>query len=441
MEKQKDLLDETSGTEQEDSKKMDSLAKDQGELADDAEGLKKDMEKFAGELDESMKEIADQLRGAAGQFSQQRAGEKMKSASSNLKKGEKKDAMEDQKAALDDLVSLFSKMTACQGGMGNMNLGRLAENLQKIAAKSLSVSFEQEELVARLYAATASRSYPSDANELVEKQLSQYKATEKIAEEMYEIAGKTLNVSPKLLQVLGDALTEMQNALFQLEQKKIPRSVQSAKRAHTFLNVATIEMLRSSKSCSEGSCGGQGTQDLLQQLLSGEQQMIQQSKELLSMHMLKEQLRQQRQAEMKRLAAAQRSLKDVGKEIQDQLNDEENMLGRMEKILEEMDEVIRDLESGTMDERTIEHEERIMSRLLDAQRSIHTRDYEKKRKSKTADDLYSSDGRILLDKESAMDLREAIRQALKLKAPGEFEDLIRLYFRALAEEHNAGGRE
>ena len=105
----------------------------------------------------------------------------MKSASEKLKKGQKNDAMGDQKAALDDLVSLFSKMSACQGGMGNMNLGRLAANLQKIAAKSLSVSFEQEELVARLYDATSSRNYPSDASELVEKQLSYYKATEKIA--------------------------------------------------------------------------------------------------------------------------------------------------------------------------------------------------------------------------------------------------------------------
>jgi hypothetical protein len=38
---------------------------------------------------------------------------------------------------------------------------------------------------------------------------------------------------------------------------------------------------------------------------------------------------------------------------------------------------------------------------------------------------------------SARELREAIRRAMQLKAPGEFEDLIKSYFRALAEEHAA----
>jgi hypothetical protein len=109
-------------------------------------------------------------------------------------------------------------------------------------------------------------------------------------------------------------------------------------------------------------------------------------------------------------------------------------LGRLDRAIEAMDEVIKDLDQGTVSERTLRLEERIISRLLDAQRSINTRDYEKTRRSQSAEDIFSKKLYLPSDQPEAKSLREAIQKAMKLKAPGEFEDLIRLYFRALAEE-------
>ena len=105
-----------------------------------------------------------------------------------------------------------------------------------------------------------------------------------------------------------------------------------------------------------------------------------------------------------------------------------------DRIIDEMEEVIRDIEGGTLDENTLQKEERILSRLLDAQRSIHSRDYEKKRTSETAAEMYSDARGVPESRPQSQMLREEIRRAMALKAPGEFEDLIRLYFRALAEE-------
>jgi hypothetical protein len=102
-----------------------------------------------------------------------------------------------------------------------------------------------------------------------------------------------------------------------------------------------------------------------------------------------------------------------------------------------MDEVIKDLESGDLSARTRQKEERILSRLLDAERSVHTRDYEKDRMSRTAGDVFSKPGAATSVQPASQLLREEIRRAMALKAPGEFEDLIRLYFRALAEETSA----
>jgi hypothetical protein len=99
-----------------------------------------------------------------------------------------------------------------------------------------------------------------------------------------------------------------------------------------------------------------------------------------------------------------------------------------------MEAVTRSLEDGALDENVVNREQRILSRLLDAQRSINTRDYEKERRSVTAEDVFSKSLDVHAKKPLTQSLREEIRRAMQLKAPGEFEDLIKLYFRALAEE-------
>jgi hypothetical protein len=156
------------------------------------------------------------------------------------------------------------------------------------------------------------------------------------------------------------------------------------------------------------------------------------------MRAAQEKLLQEMQADVKRLAGEQRSLKEIAEGMRNDLKENERVLGRMDKISEDMDEVIKDLESGDVSERTLQKEERILSRLLDAQRSVHTRDYEKDRLSRTAADVYSKPGAASSVQPASQLLREEIRRAMALKAPGEFEDLIRLYFRALAEETPAG---
>ncbi len=177
---------------------------------------------------------------------------------------------------------------------------------------------------------------------------------------------------------------------------------------------------------------------LLQRLLSGQQQVLKESEQLIALRAAQEKLRQEMQADVQRLAGEQRSLRDIAEKMQKDFKQNERTLGRVDKIVDEMNEVIKDLESGKLDEETLNKEERILSRLLDAQRSVHSRDYEKKREST------HGGGRVLRRRRrrrfrpsGAQALREEIRRAMELKAPGEFEDLIRLYFRALAEESQA----
>jgi len=245
-------------------------------------------------------------------------------------------------------------------------------------------------------------------------------------------------IPDRLVKNLGRSQESMESALLFLEQNKAFMAAAGAAQATTTLNEITIDLLRTCKNCSGGGSSGMPqASPLLQKLLSGQQQMLKESENLIALRATQEKLMQQMQAEVQRLAGEQRSLKDIAEQIRKDFKQNERVLGRVDRIVEEMEEVIRDLEDGTLDDETLKKEERILSRLLDAQRSVHSRDYEKERESTTAGDVFSGGGAPPSSLSSSQALREEIRRAMALKAPGEFEDLIRLYFRALAEEAQA----
>jgi hypothetical protein len=231
----------------------------------------------------------------------------------------------------------------------------------------------------------------------------------------------------------------MQSSMLMMEQDKSYMSTTHANNAVESLNTATIEMLRTAQSCSSGGASGQKqsmSMQMLGQMIPQQQDIMRQTQEMLQMQLTQEALRQQQQAQMERLAGQQRSLQDVAKQIQESMKQERQGVGKLDRAVEDMEAVTEALRNGQLNDDVVNKQQRILSRLLDAERSVNTRDYEQKRESHTAQDVFSKSLGRRGDGASAQSLRDEIQRAMQLKAPGEFEELIRLYFRALAGEAN-----
>jgi hypothetical protein len=65
-------------------------------------------------------------------------------------------------------------------------------------------------------------------------------------------------------------------------------------------------------------------------------------------------------------------------------------LGNMGDVGDEMKKVEQDLRGGRLDHDTVERQQRILSRLLDAPRSVEKRDYSRKRQSRPGVDVVRS---------------------------------------------------
>jgi hypothetical protein len=112
------------------------------------------------------------------------------------------------------------------------------------------------------------------------------------------------------------------------------------------------------------------------------------------------------------------------------------MLGDLSSIAQEMREVQTDLAQGSVNPETLRKEDRIVSRLLDSQRSMTERDHEKNRKSQTGVNVArTGPGQLDLSTQEGKDrLRRDLLKALEEGYARDYQDLIRQYFESLEQQ-------
>jgi hypothetical protein len=136
------------------------------------------------------------------------------------------------------------------------------------------------------------------------------------------------------------------------------------------------------------------------------------------------------------LAAEQQQIRKGREELMQEVEGTGEILGNLDDIVERMRDVEQDLEQANLSDETRERQEKILSRMLDAQRSLRERGYKRQRRSQAGEEVEAAIPAEL--PRSLSEARERIREDLirmpNFVYPPEYEELIRSYFRALTEE-------
>ncbi|HSD62983.1 MAG TPA: hypothetical protein VLB50_04265, partial [Ignavibacteriaceae bacterium] len=262
-----------------------------------------------------------------------------------------------------------------------------------------------------------------------------------ILKQMSDLSQKTFAITPEMGKMLGDAQRQMNQAVQSMQSRNgmSVRSQQSG--AMKSLNEAASMMKGQMDAMMQGDGSGSGMMSLMQQLqqMSGQQMNLNNMTQMLQ-QMQQGQLSMEQQAQLQRLAQQQ----DVIRKSLDQLNNEAKQSGdskripaNLEDIMHQMQEVITDMHSEKLDDNLIQKQERILSKLLDAQRSINERDYEKQRESNTGKDIAGKPPAELdLSSDAAKDkLRDELNKAIREGYTKDYEELIRKYYDALQKEN------
>jgi hypothetical protein len=137
--------------------------------------------------------------------------------------------------------------------------------------------------------------------------------------------------------------------------------------------------------------------------------------------------------ELQRLSEEQRAIRERLQNLQQRDESERKLLGRLDQAQREMqaaEEALRDGDAGSDLEET---QSRILSRLLDAQRSVNRRDYNPDRESRSGEDVArSSPSELPAELFRTSDrLRLDLLKAEADRYPAQYRALVERYLRSL----------
>lgn len=136
---------------------------------------------------------------------------------------------------------------------------------------------------------------------------------------------------------------------------------------------------------------------------------------------------------MVQLAAQQEMIRRGLQEVQQSMGNQSDVLGRLDRIAKDMDDVTQQLRSHDLDPRILERQQRILSHLLTAQRSLHKEGETQERQSQPAlnPQVLPSPPPI----EASMSWQEALRRGIlrgsQDPVPDDYHKLVESYFRSL----------
>ncbi len=428
LEKQEELRKKTAQANPENKSQLKQISDEQRDLKGEMEKIEEDLKSLKGRMSEFKEEMPlDSLEKILNEMKEKKFGEKFEKAGERITSGNLREAGQIQFELVQGLMQMQSSLQSLQQQLMQNQQRQVISKMRKIQKDLLTLSKEQEEIKRETQNAPPGSSKLRD---LAREQMDLLSGLNSVANELIELSQKTFAITPDMGREIGSALMNMHRSVESLSARDNAGSSRFQNEAMSSLNKAIIQLGNAMQAMMQGGAGG-GLQFLLQQLNQLAMQQLglnQATQELM------QQLSLQQQAEMARLAAQQeiirKSLQELMKEAELSGN-RSKILGDMNKIAEEMKEVVSDLESGNLNEETIRKQDRILSRLLDAQRSIHERDFEKQRESRPGQNITRQSPAELKIEEDKEKLFQDLLKSIRENYHKDYEALIKKYFELL----------
>jgi len=409
------------------------LSKKQDQLTEDLNRLKEEMDK----LNENLKEIdnasAMKMENILKEFEKQENQKLSESASEEINNGNMTEAGEAQQMLQQNMSSLGDAMKNLQMDLQSQYQMKIFYAMLKSLNNILMLSEEEEKLK------KVTQSMLHSENEFVERAKEQdeiQRNLSKVINELTELSQETFAITPELGKAIGKARWEMTQVISALNNRNAPIAVPFEKNAMTNLNKAAAILKSSLEMMMQGGQGG-GMMSLMQQLQQmAEQQMnLNQLTKMLQQGAMSQEMMQQLQRLSQQQEALRKSLAQLNREAFESAQSSK-LTSDLNKILDEMKEVVEKLESNNVDDNLLQKQERILSRLLEAQRSMNERDFEEERESRSGD-IFKRESPQDFDMSHEGELNRLRDELLKAIDEGyrkDYEDLIRKYFEILEQE-------
>ena len=451
-----------------------------------------DAQKELDRMREVMKDVAEQMKklpekmqspeemkSAVESLADPTADKDMQNAADASKQGDEQRAAQNSQAAAQKMKNAQKKLADLKKKMSESEKARTMREMKQLSDELNRLSKDEEAIKDQAHQAAQNSNVFRD---LAEKQAQKKDELGQTASKAMQLAQKSTKVTPEMGRDMGKAFGEMQKSEEAMTDRNQQAAEQSSQAAMTALNKASQEMQKAMQAMSkqgQGQSGGSsgsgqegeegegaegegntpgengqsgqgGSGGAMGEFINQINKLAQQQQALNnqmagmaqgqggSQSAQKEMMRQQ--AMMSKLSAQQEAVKKSLEQMADEQRQSKTGIHQavddLRKIADEMQQTVGDMRSSGVKPETIQRQERILSRLLQAERSVHERDKDEERESKPGENVTRESPRDLNIQSPAAQkaLQEEMLHSRETGYTPDYNALIRKYFESLEKK-------
>ena len=424
------------GGEQRNAEKQEALAQEQERSAEEMKAIEKRIEELKEQMEELRNAPKQDMEALSRQMEQQELPEEMKKNAEQLRNGELQPAQQGQQQMQQQLQQMQSRLQQMQQGMQSRQMQINLAGLRQVLSDVLTLS-ERQELLRRDV-----RGLSADSpllRQYAQQQVELGEGLSTVVDSLQSLAREIPQMTREVQRHSGEALREMGAATEAMAERVARRAGGHQKGAMTQLNELALllsDLLNQMMNASSGSGGSMSMQQMIRQMqqMAGQQQQLNQQIQQLLNDMQGNRLTQDMQERLRQIAGQQEQIRNQLRQLSRDRNLRNNVLGDLNRIAEQMDETIRELQQKRFNRKTVQRQQQILTRLLDATRSLQERGREKKRESRRGETFTRPGPGELTPAEEAEKLRRDLLRALESGYAPDYEELIKRYFELLQQK-------
>ena len=374
------------------------------ELAAKQDSLNKEFDKVKEALDDAEKlnkELENPNKVPTMEDLQEEIEQEMNDASEQLDNGKEKKASEKQKSAAGKMNQMAQQMQSSMEQGEQESMEEDMEALRALLENIITLSFDEEDLMG--FVGSTQKDDPryvkhgqvqrklKDDAEMVKDSLF---ALSKRVTQLQSIVNREINLVNLHMGQALDGFTDRETNIITTNQQYVMTSFNNL----ALLLDEVLQQMQNQSSCNKpgtGNCekpGGSGSKPSpsAKQLKGMQQSLTKQLEEM------KKKMKGSNQGEGKegqrklskglaQMAAQQAAIRKMTQEFGKQLNEDGSGQGNgVEQIAKEMEEIEKDIVNGELDQLTLDRQQDILTRLLQAETAERVRGEKEERESKTA---------------------------------------------------------
>ncbi|MEP1305812.1 MAG: hypothetical protein ABJK11_14510 [Balneola sp.] len=312
--------------------------------------------------------------------------------------------------------------------------------LQYILYSLLNLSDEQEDLV---YLSESTEDRSLAYVEFARDQRNVNQIFNSLSDSLFELSKNIPQLSNQLNSKSIELKKQLQRSLTQMAERSQRNSSVASRQSYggineiAFMIANLLEQLQDQN--GSGGKGGSGMPQSLEQMIEqmgkmkGDQQQMNDQLQQMINDMQGERLSNDQMQRLDQLAKQQNRIRKELQQIQRNGGLEGDKAGsEIQRMIEEMEDTINDLRGGSIDPTLIKRQQNILSRMLEAEKSMQERDEEeKKREGKQPGDFERVTPSDITLEELEKQIRTRLNDPNFTKYSPDYQKLIEQYFELL----------